>query len=146
MKKIILFASVLLFGITATAQSKIKAEAQYRNMAGWADAYEFGLQYHFPTSFYAAGRLAQTNDYGFGDPTTTTMTAIFGVGYRREMIANLHWGTELDARYHISNSTDLKRSILSPVFYVGFSFEHIDLQISTGLPYILGAGIAVDLN
>jgi hypothetical protein len=148
MKALLILWSFLALASEAHAQISVSLHSRVGGILDEAYSTECGLQYSLPTGSYVAMRLASIRYTAFlsGAPVQKRALPVLGVGSIYRITRWVSLGGEVHVRFNDPASANLG---IGPIGLVGFIPFQLSpgwrLEVSTGLPYLLGAGLVYEL-
>jgi hypothetical protein len=148
MKRLLLACSFFAFAFGVKAQISLSLHSRVGGILDDAYSTEMGVNYTLPSGSYVAMRLASIRYTAFlsGAPAQKRTLPILGVGSIYRITRRISLGGEIHVRFNDPASANLG---FGPVGLVGFIPFQLSpgwrLELSTGLPYLLGGGLVYEL-
>lgn len=148
MKRLLLACGFFAFSFGVKAQISLSIHSRVGGILDDAYSTEMGVNYTLPSGSYVAMRLASIRYTAFlsGAPAQKRTLPILGVGSIYRITRRVSLGGELQVRFNDPASANLG---FGPVGLVGFIPFQLSpgwrLELSTGLPYLLGGGLVYEL-
>lgn len=148
MKALLILWSFLALASEAHAQISVSLHSRVGGILDDAYSTEMGVNYTLPSGSYVGMRLASIRYTAFlsGAPAEKRTLPILGVGSIYRINRRVSLGGELQVRFNDPASANLG---FGPVGLVGFIPFQLSpgwrLELSTGLPYLLGGGLVYEL-
>tara|TARA_B100000767_G_C19749605_1_gene530116 strand:+ start:1184 stop:1624 length:441 start_codon:yes stop_codon:yes gene_type:complete len=131
--------------ISTKAFGQISIDAQYRNGAGYFQAYEAGIKLDLKKG-YGVFRGFNATDFGNSSRADSSSKGIsIGAGYSFKIVSRLSLGGEINMRINDLNGTNGDQ-FLSPQLYLGYDLRWFEIQLNLGVPYFFGLGINIPLK
>lgn len=148
MKRLLLACGFIAFAFGVKAQISLSLHSRVGGILDDAYSTEMGVNYTLPSGSYVAMRLASIRYTAFlsGAPAQKRTLPILGVGSIYRITRRISLGGEIHVRFNDPASANLG---FGPVGLVGFIPFQLSpgwrLELSTGLPYLLGGGLVYEL-
>lgn len=148
MKRLLLACGFFVFAFGVKAQISLSLHSRVGGILDEAYSTEIGMNYTLPSGSYVTMRLASIRYTAFlsGAPAQERTLPILGVGSIYRITRRVSLGGELQVRFNDPATANLG---FGPIGLVGFIPFQLSpgwrLELSTGLPYLLGGGLIYEL-
>ena len=148
MKRLLLACGFFVFAFGVKAQISLSLHSRVGGILDEAYSTEIGMNYTLPSGSFVTMRLASIRYTAFlsGAPAQERTLPILGVGSIYRITRRVSLGGELQVRFNDPATANLG---FGPIGLVGFIPFQLSpgwrLELSTGLPYLLGGGLIYEL-